>query len=104
MYSPSNVKVAFVNLILHLLLYSLKDAYIKVYTYMCCVLYLLYPQLLLMKQELEGEVEALQTIPDHYYMLLQQTYRMEKLHWEEKKRNTEKELNVARTEVGMIGR
>lgn len=49
-------------------------------------------------------MEALQTIPDHFYMLLQQTYRMEKLHWEEKKRNTEKELNVARAEVGMGGR
>lgn len=49
-------------------------------------------------------MEALQAIPDHYYMLLQQTYRMEKMHWEEKKRNTERELNTARAEVGREGR
>ena len=65
----------------------------------CCVC----TQLLHTRRELESEVEALQTIPDHYYTLLQQTYRMEKMHWEEKKRNTEKELNTARTEVGMEG-
>ena len=49
-------------------------------------------------------MEALQAIPDHYYQLLQQTYRMEKMHWEEKKRNTEMELNTARTEVGREGK
>ena len=61
-------------------------------------------QLIHTRRELESEVEALQAIPDHYYTLLQQTYRMEKMHWEEKKRNTERELNTARAEVGGEGR
>jgi predicted XRE-type DNA-binding protein len=50
------------------------------------------------KNILEQEVDSLQNMSDLFYLLLQQTYRKEKTHWEEMKKEAEKELHVARKE------
>ena len=52
-----------------------------------------------MKSDLLGEVQFIQNIPTQFYQLLQQTYKMEKKHWEEKKVIAEKELLNARKQV-----
>ena len=52
-----------------------------------------------MKFDLLGEVQFIQNIPTQFYQLLQQTYKMEKKHWEEKKVIAEKELLNARKQV-----
>lgn len=55
-------------------------------------------ELMSKKNILEQEVDSLQNMSDLFYLLLQQTYRKEKTHWEEMKKEAEKELHVARKE------